>query len=76
MRSGLAAGLMGIGGILASFGATIFIIAIFSKMNDWRVQLPTMLTVATATVVIGGTMLVLGYLVNRIGRGSRDTATA
>jgi len=76
MRSGLAAGLMGVGGILASFGATIFIIAIFSKMNDWRVQLPTMLTVATATVVIGGAMMVLGYLLNRIGRGSRDTAAA
>ena len=67
---------MGIGGILASFGATIFVISIFSKMNDWRVQLPTMLTVATATVVIGGAMLVLGYLLNRIGRGSRDTAAA
>ena len=76
MRSGLAAGLMGIGGILASFGTTIFVIAIFSKMNDWRVQLPTMLSVATASVVIGGAMFVLGFLLNRIGRGSRDTAAA
>ena len=76
MRSGLAAGLMGIGGILASFGTTIFVIAIFSKMNGWRVQLPTMLSVATAGVVIGGGMFVLGFLVNRIGRGSRDTAAA
>ena len=67
---------MGIGGILVSFGATIFVIAIFSKMNDWRVQLPTMLSVATATVVIGGAMFVLGFLLNRIGRGSRDTAAA
>ncbi len=76
MRSGLAAGLMGIGGIFATFGTTIFVITIFSKMNDWRVQLPTMLSVATVSVVIGGALFVLGFLLNRIGRGSRNTAAA
>ncbi len=67
---------MGIGGIFASFGATIFVITIFSRMNDWRVQLPTMLSVATASVLIGGAMFVLGFVLNRIGRGSRNTAAA
>src|SRR5438876_4764765 len=42
MRAGLAAGLMGIGGIFVSFGAVVAIIEFFSRHNDWRLQLPTM----------------------------------
>lgn len=76
MRSGLVAFLMGVGGIFAAFGATVLVIAIFSRMNDWKVQLPTMFTVGTGTLVVGGAMFVLGFLLNRIGRGSDDTATA
>jgi hypothetical protein len=76
MRSGLVAALMGIGGILASFGATILVIAIFSRMNDWRVQLPEMLSVGTSAVVIGLVMFVAGFLLNRIGRKSADRAPA
>jgi hypothetical protein len=69
MRSGLVAALMGIGGILASFGATILVLAIFSRMNGWSVQLPEMMSVGTGSLVIGGAMFVLGYLLNRVGRG-------
>ena len=68
MRSGLVAALMGIGGILASFGATVLILAIFSRMNGWSVQLPGMMSVGTGSLVIGGAMFVLGYLLNRVGR--------
>ena len=68
MRSGLAAALMGIGGILMSFGAVILILAIFARSNDWRLQLPAMGSVATGSLVIGGVMFALGYLLGRIGR--------
>jgi hypothetical protein len=76
MRSGLAAALMGIGGIFMSFGVTILIIAIFSRMNAWRVQLPTMFSVGTGFVVIGGVMFVAGFLLHRIGRSADDRAAA
>jgi hypothetical protein len=68
MRSGLVAALMGIGGILASFGGTILVLAIFSRMNGWSVQLPEMMSVGTGSLVIGAAMFVLGYLLNRVGR--------
>lgn len=68
MRSGLVAALMGIGGILASFGATILVLAIFSRKNGWSVQLPGMMSVGTGSLVIGAVMFVLGYLLNRVGR--------
>lgn len=76
MRGGLVAALMGIGGIFMSFGFTILIIAIFTRMNAWRVQLPTMMSVGTGSLVIGGVMFVVGFLLNRIGRGSEDRASA
>jgi hypothetical protein len=76
MRSGISAGLMGIGGIFMSFGVTILIIAIFSRMNAWRVQLPTMFSVGTGFVVVGGVMFVAGYLLNRIGRSADERAPA
>jgi hypothetical protein len=76
MRSGLVAALMGIGGILASFGATILVISIFSRMNDWRVQLPEMMSVGTGSLVIGAAMFVLGFLLNRVGRKSAGGAPA
>lgn len=76
MRSGLVAFLMGVGGIFAAFGATVLVIAIFSRMNDWTVQLPAMFTVGTGTLVVGGVMFVVGFLLNRIGRRSDGTAAA
>ena len=68
MRSGLAAALMGIGGILLSFGTVILVLTIFARANDWRVQLPTMGSVATGSLVIGGVMFALGFLLGRVGR--------
>ena len=72
MRSGLEAFLMGVGGIFAAFGATVLVIAIFSRMNEWRVQLPAMFTLGTGTLVVGLVMLVLGFLLSRGGRGSAE----
>ena len=74
MRSGLVAALMGIGGIFASFGATILVIAIFSRMNAW--QLPKEVSTGVLSLVVGLVMFLLGFLLNRVGRGSEDRATA
>ena len=60
MRSALAAGLMGIGGIFVSFGAVVAVIEFFSRHNDWRVQLPAMTSLALGTIVIGAVMFVAG----------------
>jgi len=68
MRSGLAAALMGVGGILLAFGATILVIAVFTRAGAWRDQLPTMLSVATGALVIGGVMFAVGFLFHRVGR--------
>ena len=76
MRSGLVAALMGVGGILLSFGVTILIIAIFTKMNGWHGQLPTEMSVGTGSLIIGGVMFVAGFLLNRIGRSAGDSAAA
>ena len=73
MRSGLVAALMGVGAIFAAFGVTVLLITIFSRMNHWLV-VPTEISLGTLTVVVGGAMFVAGYLLNRIGRRSNDTA--
>ena len=75
MRSGLAAALMGIGGIFVSFGAVIAVIEFFSRYNGWRVQLPVMTSLTLGSIVIGGVMFVAGYLLSRIGRNSDRSAT-
>ena len=74
MRSGLVAALMGIGGIFAAFGATILVIAIFSRMNQW--QLPSEVSTGTLSLVVGLVMFAAGFLLNRVGRSSSRGATA
>jgi hypothetical protein len=74
MRSVLAAALMGIGGIFVSFGAVVAVIEFFSKHNAWSVQLPAMTSLALGSIVIGGVMFVVGYLLSRIGRSSDRSA--
>jgi ABC-type transport system involved in multi-copper enzyme maturation permease subunit len=76
MRSGLIAGLMGIGGIFLSFGAVIVVLAIFTRQSEWRLQLPTMTTVGVGSIVIGAVMFGAGFLLSRIGRGSDDSSGA
>jgi hypothetical protein len=74
MRSGFAAGLMGIGGILLSFGAVIVVLAFFARQGgDTRLQLPAMTTVALGSLVAGAVMFSAGFLLARLGRNSNES---
>ncbi|HET9636868.1 MAG TPA: hypothetical protein VFP26_13155 [Gemmatimonadaceae bacterium] len=74
MRSGISAGLMGVGGIFLSFGVTILIIAFFTRTSSmWRDSFPTEMSTATGFLVVGGVMFVLGWLLQR---GRRRDARA
>jgi hypothetical protein len=75
MRSGLAAALMGIGGILMSFGAVIVVLALFARHGDVRGQLPAMTTVAGGSLIVGALMFGAGYLLGRVGRNSEASLT-
>jgi hypothetical protein len=68
MRSGLAAAMLGIGGILVAFGATIVLISLFAHSGEARLRLPTMMTLATGTLVAGAVLFAVGYLLSRVGR--------
>ena len=77
MRSGLAAGLMGIGWILISFGVVIAVLYVFARQGggDSAHLLPEMATVMVGSLVVGGVMFAAGYLLGRVGRSS-DRASA
>jgi len=70
MRSGISAGLMGVGGILISFGAVIIVLSLFARQGDTRIELPAMTTLLTASIVVGAVMFGAGYLLGRIGRSA------
>ena len=75
MRSGFAAGLMGIGGILLSFGAVIVVLAFFARQGgDTRLELPAMTTVAVGSLVVGAVMFGAGFLLARLGGNSNQSA--
>lgn len=67
---------MGVGGIFLAFGVTTLIIGIFTRMNGWRAEIPALMTVGTGSLVIGGAMFVLGWLLHRTGRRSDERAAA
>ena len=74
MRSGFAAGLMGIGGILLSFGAVIVVLAFFARQGgDTRLELPAMTTVALGSLVAGAVMFGAGFLLARFGGNSNQS---
>jgi ABC-type transport system involved in multi-copper enzyme maturation permease subunit len=71
MRSGLAAGLMGIGWILISFGAVIAVLYVLARHGgDTLHELPAMATGAVASLVAGAVLFAVGYLLSRVGRNS------
>jgi hypothetical protein len=76
MRSGLVAGLMGVGGIFVSFGAVIVVLALFARHDNMRTELPAMTTLATLSIVVGGVMFAAGYLLGRMGRSASDSTRA
>jgi ABC-type transport system involved in multi-copper enzyme maturation permease subunit len=77
MRSGLAAGLMGIGWIFISFGAVIAVLYVFARQGggDSAHLLPQMATLGVGSLVVGAVMFAAGYLLGRVGRSS-DRASA
>jgi hypothetical protein len=71
MRSGISQGLMGVGGILLSFSFTIIVIGFFARINtNTQLEMPAITKLATLTVLVGGVMFVVGYLLSRMGRQS------
>jgi hypothetical protein len=76
MRSGFAAGLMGIGGILLAFGAVVVVLAFFASEGGvaTRLQLPAMTTVALGSLVVGAVMFGAGFFLSRVGGNSNQSA--
>lgn len=74
MRSGISAGLMGVGGILISFGAVIVVLSLLARQGETRIELPAMTTVLTGAIVVGAVMFGAGYLLGRIGRNSDQSS--
>jgi hypothetical protein len=74
MRSGFAASLMGIGGILMSFGAVIVVLVLLARRGDPHSRSPSMIAVATGSLVVGAVLFGAGYLLGRLGRNSDQSA--
>ena len=66
MRSYFAAAFMGIGGVFVAFGAVVFIIEYFTSRTNAVHQLPAMTGLGLLTLVGGGALFALGYLLNRM----------
>jgi len=74
MRSGFVAAFMGIGGIFLCFSLVVFVLDLFARRADVGHQVATMNLLAVATFVVGVVLFGLGYLLNRVGRSSRNDA--
>lgn len=72
MRSSFAAAFMGIGGIFVSFAAVVFILELFTRQTDLVHQIPTMTGLGVVTLVGGGVLFVLGYLLSRMRAAHTD----
>ncbi len=74
MRSGFAAGLMGIGGILISFGTVIVVLVLLARRGDPHTRSPAMITVAAGSLVVGAVLFGTGYLLGRLRQNSDQSA--
>ena len=72
MRSGFVAAFMGIGGIFLCFSAVVFVLGLFARRGDVGHQIATMNLLTVVTFVVGVVLFGLGYLLNRIGRSTRN----
>ena len=71
----VVASLMGVGGILLSFGAVIFVLEIFARQADSARGLREMTGTGTGAVVIGAGLLAVGFLLGRFSRGRARSVT-
>lgn len=67
---------MGVGGIFLAFGVTVLTIGLFTRTSNWRGEMPALMTVGLGSLVIGGVMFVLGWLLHRTGRRSDERVSA
>jgi hypothetical protein len=74
MRLYVSSGLMGIGGIFVSFSSVIFIIEIFASRSDPEHRVQDMTRLGLETLIGGAILIVLGYLLSRIGRRNDETS--
>jgi drug/metabolite transporter (DMT)-like permease len=72
MRSYFAAAFMGIGGIFLAFATVVFILELFTRQTDLVHQLPTMTGLGVLTLVGGGVLFALGYILNRMRPARTD----
>ena len=66
----VATALTGVGGILIAFGAVVFVLALLASRADSGHGLREMTALATASIVVGGILFGLGFLLSRMGRKS------
>lgn len=75
MRSRFSEALLGIGGILISFGFTIIIIGYFAHLNtNTRGEFPAIVSLATMMTVAGVVLFGGGYLLHRTVRNDDGSA--
>jgi hypothetical protein len=66
--------LMGLGGIVASFGVVVFIIELCAAYFGSEHGLRVMTLTGTGLVVVGAIMFGSGFLFSRMGRDTRHPA--
>lgn len=76
MRSGFVAAFMGIGGIFLCFSIVVFVLGLFARHADVGHQLATMNLLTVATFAVGAILFALGFLLNRVGRSSRNDSVS
>jgi hypothetical protein len=72
MRAYLAPAMIGIGGMLVSFAAVVFVLEMFARGSDPEHRVAAMSALGVETIVAGGVLVVLGILLNRLGARRAD----
>jgi multisubunit Na+/H+ antiporter MnhF subunit len=72
MRAYLAPAMIGIGSMLVSFAAVVFVLELFARGSDAEHRVAAMSALGIETVVAGGALIVLGILLSRLGARRTD----
>ena len=67
-------GMMGVGTILFAFGSVIVVLELFASRADSGHGLREMTALAAASLVVGGALLALGFVLGRLARKSHLSA--